>query len=157
MRSLACPRLYKAMPEPDAGPRRAYPASSSNPLVDVDVVCWPECVDKRYDPPGYPTPPIKIKNSHIKTYALRPEECKLTFQVQVPGQGAHLLLSRSPDYLDGQLWMLLQCSKKGDVYTLSEQSSINDNNPGYQEFKKFIQKFANVLPNSGGRPWILVG
>ncbi|KAJ7754325.1 hypothetical protein DFH07DRAFT_959773 [Mycena maculata] len=165
-----------------SGPRRAFPVASSNPLVDVDVVCWPECVDKRYDPPDHPTSPIKIKNSDIKKYALRLEECKLTFQVQVPGQGrtspaefshqlqahftAHNLTmppfpadydAGAPDDLDGQLWVLLQCSKQRDIYTLSEHSSINDHNFGYQEFKKFTAKFANVLPNSGGRPWAIIG
>ncbi|KAJ7774174.1 hypothetical protein DFH07DRAFT_767383 [Mycena maculata] len=165
-----------------SGPRRAFPMASSNPLVDVDVVCWPECVDKRYDPPDHPTSPIKIKNSDIKKYALRLEECKLTFQVQVPGQGrtspaefsrqlqahftAHNLTmppfpadydAGAPDDLDGQLWVLLQCSKQRDIYTLSEHSSINDHNFGYQEFKKFTAKFANVLPNSGGRPWAIIG
>ncbi|KAJ6466468.1 hypothetical protein C8R45DRAFT_1219544 [Mycena sanguinolenta] len=156
---------------PHSGSRRGYPAITTDPLVEIDVVLWPQNVDRDFDLPGYPTDSIRIKNADLQLYALSLNDNNLALRIEVPGQGltspaefsrqllVHLAahnLSMPPfpsDYnsrgtagLDGQLWVLLESHRRNDVHILRAHSTINDLSFGYKTFQKFTSKLANVLP-----------
>ncbi|KAF7349148.1 hypothetical protein MVEN_01437100 [Mycena venus] len=162
-----------------SGPRRPHPPTA-DPKVTVDVVCWPCTVDPLFDPPGYPSPAFRIKNSHASKYAKKLADFHLIFQIEVPAQGlmspaeftrtllehfgAHrLTLPPFPadydpgpaDELDGQLWTLLHFRRRQDVYILEAHPIIQDGTFGRAEFKK-ISTIANVLPGANQRPWIFI-
>ncbi|KAJ6453800.1 hypothetical protein C8R45DRAFT_1192654 [Mycena sanguinolenta] len=156
---------------PHSGSRRGYPAITTDPLVEIDVVLWPQNVDRDFDLPGYPTDSIRIKNTDLQLYALSLNDNNLALRIEVPGQGltspaefsrqllVHLAahnLSMPPfpsDYnsrgtagLDGQLWVLLESHRRNDVHILRAHSTINDLSFGYKTFQKFTSKLTNVLP-----------
>ncbi|KAJ7245901.1 hypothetical protein B0H12DRAFT_1306591 [Mycena haematopus] len=153
-----------------SGPRRAYPATVTDPRVEIDVVLWPQNVDHDFDLPRHPSEPIKIKNADLKRYISRFADHHLVFNIKVPGQGVtspaefsrqllaylsthNLTMPPFPsdyehdgaDDLDGQLWILLDVQRRVDVHTLSAHFTINDNTFGYAQFKKFTSKFPSIL------------
>ncbi|KAJ7655710.1 hypothetical protein DFH06DRAFT_1132791 [Mycena polygramma] len=164
-----------------SGPRRGYPSGQGDPTVEIFVLFWPMVANSEFDPPGYPSPPIKIKNEHLRRCALALETHKLAFKVNIPASGrispaelsnqiiaqlsAHGFtmppfpddLEPGPaDDLDGQLWGLLQANKSGDIFKLGPHTSINDNSFTYQAIIKLNKKFPNVLPTANDKNWMPV-
>ncbi|KAJ6479988.1 hypothetical protein C8R47DRAFT_1074450 [Mycena vitilis] len=164
-----------------SGPRRGYPSGQGDPTVEIFVLFWPMVANRDYDPPGYPSPAIKIKNENLRRCALALEAHKLAFKVNVPATGrispaelsnqiltqlsAHGFtmppfpaeLEPGPaDDLDGQLWGLLQATKSGDIFKLGPHTSIHDNSFTYQAIVKLNKKFPNVLPNANDKHWMPV-
>ncbi|KAJ7440580.1 hypothetical protein FB451DRAFT_1443184 [Mycena latifolia] len=166
-----------------SGPRRQYPgALQPPPTMTVLVVVWPMVLPRGdYEPPGYPAPPIKLKNTHAKRYAEHFKKHGLVFDIKLAQEGpasirefgrdvkssleaSDLFMVPSPesgaddsvaDDLDSQPWVILKAAVRGDVYTLDVHPSINDNTFGYAEFCKLNKKFANPLPNDT-KPWIFL-
>ncbi|KAJ7765985.1 hypothetical protein B0H14DRAFT_3510132 [Mycena olivaceomarginata] len=163
------------------GLRGQCPNATSFNTQDLMVVLWPMVLNGDYDPPGYPTSKIAIKNQHLKRYTDKLASFHLVFKIQVPAQGpmlpaefsrqvqaelnAHGISfhppcrprSRSSWRPLLQLWVLLQASIRQGVYTLKTHPTINDNMFGLPEFKKINTKFPNPMAPTGGGgviPWI---
>ncbi|KAF7341674.1 hypothetical protein MSAN_02065600 [Mycena sanguinolenta] len=150
-----------------SGARRGYPAATADPLVEIDVVLWPQNVDRDFNLPGYPSDPIKIKNADLKRYVLRLNEHHLALKIRVPAQGL-----MSPAEFSRQLLAHLSAHS----LTMPPFPSDYDTDGagdldatavfGYQQFKKFTQKLANVLPPPAANmpltatvtvpPWIFI-
>ncbi|KAJ6522054.1 hypothetical protein B0H19DRAFT_1277500 [Mycena capillaripes] len=70
------------------GPRNQFPSTVRNPMVGIQVVCWPNVLARSsYEVPGHPSKPIKIQNSLIRQYAQCLQRYNLVFEALVPSQG----------------------------------------------------------------------
>ncbi|KAF8145147.1 hypothetical protein K438DRAFT_1782182 [Mycena galopus ATCC 62051] len=188
-RSLPPPGPFAAQFLRHHGARTPYPNRHTaglpvpKPDVDVVVVCWPMLPhDSDYEPLGYPTPKIKVKNNLAKLYADRLDSHHLICRIKVPADrkippaefSGHITthlqshgLSMpprptdvdigNPDDLHSQPFILLKSSVKNGVYILNQHPGINDNLFTSQEFLKLNRSFPNPMtgPDSS-HPWIWI-